>query len=138
MRICTTLASRLAACATAMICGLAVTAAAAEPARLHEARLSAICRLMQVDTVQFEPSRDGWSLYIAGLKDFANMDVGLENRVGPQGQWTLEVVGCTPNFIGLPIRTPYWLDVPLSQFPHARSIRIVGSNGVWRPRLPRR
>jgi hypothetical protein len=78
------------------------------------------------------------SLYIAGLKDFANMEVGLEHRLSSAGLLTIEVVGCTPNFIALPIRTPYWIDVPLADIPAARSIRVVGSNGAFRPQLPRR
>lgn len=127
------------ASAAVLVSCLAATVAPAEPARVVPAAFQGTCSLVQVDTVQFEPaSGGGWSLYIAGLKQFANMGVSLENRVGPRGDWTLEVVGCTANFLALPVPTQYWLDVPLSQLPNVRSIRVVGSNGVWRPRLPPR
>ncbi len=128
-----------AAAAAAMVSGLAATGAPAGPAHVVPAAFQGTCSLVQVDTVQFQPaSGGGWSLYIAGLKQFANMGVSLENRVGPRGEWTLEVVGCTVNFLILPVPTQYWLDVPLRDLPNVRSIRVVGSNGVWRPKLPPR
>ena len=112
-----------------------------QEARLHKTSglLSGSCRLVPVDSVQFQDGgRRGWYLYIGGLRRFANMNVGLDHRGISKGALTVEVVGCTGNFIALPIATPYNLEIPLRDLPPAKAIRIVGADGVTVHRLPGR
>jgi hypothetical protein len=101
--------------------------------------LAGSCQLVPVDTVQFEDGgRRGWYLYVGGMRRFANMDVGLEHRGMIKGALTIEVVGCTGNFIALPIATPYYVELPLRDVPPAKTIRIVGADGVTLHRVPGR
>lgn len=94
------------------------------------------CRLVEVDTISLDRTSGGRpSLYIAGMKTFANMDVHLEHRGLRSGAVSIAVVGCTPSFIPLPIATPYWVDLPLADI-RARHVEIVAANGTWRRRLP--
>lgn len=114
--------------------------ASGEPAMLHKTTgVGPRCRLAKIDSVYFKDGgRRGWYLYIGGLQPFANMDVGLDHHSLRGGTLTLEVVGCTPNFIALPIPTPYWVELPLRDIPRARRVRIVGENGTVTRRLPGR
>jgi hypothetical protein len=128
-----------------LLIGLAIALFAAslargEPARRHAfSAFSGHCRLLYVDSVQFQDGgRRGWYLYIGGLRRFANMNVGLDHRALSRGVLTVEVVGCTPNFVALPIATPFDIELPLRDIPRARAIRIVGENGATVHRLPGR
>lgn len=111
-----------------------------QEAHIHKVSgLGGSCRLVPVDSVRFaDGGRRGWYLYIGGLRRFANMNVGLDHRGVSKGALTVEVVGCTGNFIALPISTPYNIEVPLRDLPPARAIRIVGADGVTVHRLPGR
>jgi hypothetical protein len=97
------------------------------------------CRLAKIDSVYFKDGgRRGWYLYVNGKQRFANMNVGLDHRSLRRGTLTLEVVGCTPNFIAVPIPTPYWVELPLRNVPNARRVRIVGANVTVTRRVPGR
>ena len=103
------------------------------------ARLGGRCRLIPIDSVSFEDEgrRVGLALSIGGPRPIANMDVILEHRIAKNGDWIVEVVGCTKNILVLPISTPYEVSVPISHVPSARHVRIVGANGSVRRRIPR-
>ncbi len=112
----------------------------AEPALLHKtAGVGPRCRLAKIDSVTFKDGgRRGWYLYVGGMRRFANMEVGLDHQSQRGGTLTLVVVGCTPNFIALPLPTPYWVELPLRDIPTARRVKIVGANGYVMRRLPGR
>lgn len=103
------------------------------------ARLGGRCRLIPIESVSFEDEgrRVGLALSIGGPRPIANMDVILEHRIAKNGDWIVEVVGCTKNILVLPIATPYEVSVPISHVPSARHVRIVGANGSVRRRIPR-
>lgn len=115
-------------------------AAQAEPAMIHKASgLGPKCKLLKIDSVFFmDGGKRGWYLYVGGFRRFSNMDVGIEHRGYRGGLLTVEVVGCTPNFIAFPLPTPFNLELPLRDIPQARRIRIVGANGTVTRRLPGR
>lgn len=97
------------------------------------------CRLAKIDSVYFrDGGRRGWYLYVGGFRPFANMDVGFDHHSLRGGTLTLEVVGCTPNFLALPVPTPYTVELPLRDIPGARRVTIVGENGSVTRRLPGR
>lgn len=101
--------------------------------------LSGRCGLVNVDSVYVQDGgRRGWYLHVGGMRRFANMDVGLDHRALEGGTLTLEVVGCTPNFIAFPVPTPYTLELPLRDVPGARRVRIIAANGTLLRRLPGR
>lgn len=102
-------------------------------------RLGGVCRLIPFDSVYFEPEgrRRGLALNVGGPRPFANMDVMLDHRIGKNGDWVVEVVGCRKNILVLPVPTPYVVSVPVSHVPSARYVRIVGANGSIRRRIPR-
>lgn len=117
----------------------ATMAKSATPEVRNVSALSGKCRLMFVDTVQFQDGgRRGWYLYIGGLRRFGNMDVSLDHRSFSRGVLTVDVVGCTGNIIALPIQTPFTIELPLRDFPKVRQIRVVGSNGTTLHKLPGR
>ena len=98
------------------------------------------CRLIPFDSVYFEDGgrRRGIILTIGGPRPSTSLDVVLEHYPAKNGNWTIEVTGCRGNFITLPIRTPYAMEIPLRRMPGARRVKIVGSNGVIYRRLPGR
>jgi hypothetical protein len=98
------------------------------------------CRLIDFDSVYFKDGgRRGIYLYIGGSRQFSNMDVALDQRPGNRrGDWIIEVVGCTSNFLVMPIPTPFNIEVPLRDLPGARTLRIVGSSGSITRRVPGR
>jgi len=112
----------------------------AEPAMIHKVSgLGPRCRLLKIDSVFFKDGgKRGWYLYVGGFRRFSNMDVGIEHRGYRGGLLTVDVVGCTPNFIAFPLPTPFNLELPLRDIPKARQIRIVGANGTVTRRLPGR
>ncbi len=114
--------------------------ASGEPAVLHQASvLAGRCRLVEVDSVYFmDGGRRGWYLYVGGLQRWANMDVSLDHRSLKGGTLTLEVVGCSLNFLVLPLRTPYVAELPLREVPGARRVKIIGANGYVRRDVPGR
>ena len=114
--------------------------ARAESAVLHKVSgLGGECRLLKVDSIYFmDGGRRGWYLYVGGMRRFANMNVSLIHRAARGGVLTLDVVGCTLNFIALPIPTPYVIELPLRDIPRARRVRIVGANGQSIRSLPGR
>ncbi len=102
-------------------------------------RLGGNCRLIPFDSISFEDEgrRVGLALSIGGPRPIANMDVILDHQISKNGDWVVQVVGCTKNILILPIATPYVVSVPLSHVPSARHVRIVGANGTVRRRIPR-
>ncbi|RME95109.1 MAG: hypothetical protein D6773_18770 [Alphaproteobacteria bacterium] len=98
------------------------------------------CRLLKIGSVSFMDGgrKRGWYFYVSGTRRFANMDVGFEHRDFRNGVLTLEAVGCTPNFLALPIPMPYTLELRLREFPAVREIRVIGSNGAVVRRVPGR
>ncbi len=102
-------------------------------------RLGGKCRLIPFDSISFEDEgrRVGLALSIGGPRPIANMDVILDHQISKNGDWVVQVVGCTKNILILPIATPYVVSVPLSHVPSARHVRIVGANGTVRRRIPR-
>ena len=105
-----------------------------------EAGLGGKCRLIDFDSVYFKDGgRRGVYLYIGGSRQFSNMDVALDQRPGSRkGDWIIEVVGCTSNFLVMPIPTPFNIEVPMRDLPGARTLRIVGSSGSITRRVPGR
>lgn len=100
---------------------------------------AAKCRLVNVDSVHFKDGgKRGWYLYVGGMKRFTNMTVGLDHAALARGTLTLEVLGCTANFIAIPVPSPYTVELPLKQIPGVRAVRIVGANGETRHKLPGR
>ena len=129
----------------ALSIGLTLVPGGSKPARGAEALLHKTigggprCRLAKIDSVYFKDGgRRGWYLYVGGFQPFANMNVGLDHHSLRGGTLTLEVVGCTPNFIALPLPTPYWVELPMRDVPKARRVRIVGENGSVTRRVPGR
>lgn len=114
--------------------------ATGEPGLLHQARgIAGKCQLVNIDSVYFmDGGRRGWYLYVGGMQRFANMDVGLDHHSLRGGTLTLKVVGCTGNFIVLPLPTPYTVELPMREVPGARRLRIVGANGFVRRAVPGR
>jgi len=102
--------------------------------------LAGKCRLIDFDSVYFKDGgRRGVYLYIGGSRQFANMDVALDQRPGSRrGDWIIEVVGCTSNFLVMPIPTPFNIEVPMRDLPGARTLRIVGSSGSITRQVPGR
>ena len=98
------------------------------------------CRLIDFDSVYFKDGgRRGVYLYIGGSRRFANMDVALDQRPGGRrGDWIIEVVGCTKNFLVMPIPTPFNIEVPMRELPGAKTLRIVGSSGSITRQVPGR
>ena len=98
------------------------------------------CRLIDFDSVYFKDGgRRGVYLYIGGSRQFSNMDVALDQRPGSRrGDWIIEVVGCTSNFLVMPIPTPFNIEVPMRDLPGARTLQIVGSSGSITRRVPGR
>ena len=98
------------------------------------------CRLIDFDSVYFKDGgRRGVYLYIGGSRQFANMDVALDQRPGGRrGDWIIEVVGCTKNFLVMPIPTPFNIEVPMRDLPGAKTLQIVGSSGSITRRVPGR
>lgn len=134
---------RLSAAMAVVVAGVSLLPGApaqGEPARLHKASgLGKKCRLLRVDSVDFmDGGRRGWYLYIGGIRQYANMNVGLEHHVQRGGMLTVEVVGCTPNVVALPVPTPFNIELPLRDIPRARKVRIVGETGASVHRLPGR
>ena len=105
-----------------------------------EAGLGGKCRLIDFDSVYFKDGgRRGVYLYIGGSRQFSNMDVALDQRPGSRrGDWIIEVVGCTSNFLVMPIPTPFNIEVPMRDLPGARTLQIVGSSGSITRRVPGR
>lgn len=102
-------------------------------------QLGGSCQLVNVDSVYFKDGgRRGVYLYVGGLRRFANMDVGFEHRRAGAGVLRVEVVGCTKNFLVLPIPTPYVLEFAMNEVPSARVVEIVAANGTARRRVPGR
>lgn len=96
------------------------------------------CRLVRIDSVYFmDGGRRGWFLYVGGHRRFSNMTVRLQHRSLKGGVLTLDVVGCTPNFVALPIPTPFNVELALNDMPRARSVRLIGANGQVTRRVPR-
>jgi len=62
----------------------------------------------------------------------------LRHRLGRNGWLTVEVVGCLNAIVGLPVQSPYAADLPMTDFPRVRRVKIVGSNGYVRRRVPKR
>lgn len=128
---------------TAVVAGLSLLPGApamGEPAQLHKTSgLGQKCRLLHVDSVDFmDGGRRGGYLYIGGLRQYANMNVGLDHYAQRGDTLTVEVVGCTPNAAALPVPTPFNIELPLRDIPRARKVRIVGENGASVYRLPGR
>jgi len=98
------------------------------------------CRLIDFDSVYFKDGgRRGVYLYIGGSRRFANMDVALDQRPGGRrGDWIIEVVGCTKNFLVMPIPSPFNIEVPMRDLPGAKTLQIVGSSGSITRRVPGR
>jgi len=98
------------------------------------------CRLIDFDSVYFKDGgRRGVYLYIGGSRQFSNMDVALDQRPGSRrGDWVIEVVGCTKNFLVMPIPTPFNIEVPMRDLPGAKTLRIVGASGSITRRVPGR
>jgi hypothetical protein len=105
-----------------------------------EAGLGGKCRLIDFDSVYFKDGgRRGVYLYIGGSRQFSNMDVALDQRPGSRrGDWIIEVVGCTSNFLVMPIPTPFNIEVPMRDLPGAKTLQIVGSSGSITRRVPGR
>ncbi|MGE0611768.1 MAG: hypothetical protein AB7O70_05435 [Hyphomicrobiales bacterium] len=102
-------------------------------------RLGGSCRLVNVDSIYFKDGgRRGVYLYVGGLRRFANMDVGFEHTRAGAGVLRVQVVGCTKNFLVMPIPTPYVLEFAMNEVPSARVVEIVAANGVARKRVPGR
>ncbi|MEC9367709.1 MAG: hypothetical protein VX871_03360 [Pseudomonadota bacterium] len=121
------------------VLALAAIMAPVTAGRTEASQISGSCRLVNVDSVYFrDGGKRGFYLYVGGMRRFANMDVGFEHRSAGKGLLRLEVVGCTKNFLVLPIPTPYVLDLAMNDIPSARSVEIVAANGIVRRRIPGR
>lgn len=111
----------------------------AEAGRIHKVRLGPSCQLIPIESVDFQRGRrSGWTLYIGGMRPYINMDVELRHQLGRRGALTVRVVGCLNAIIGLPLQSPYNVDLPMTTFPRVRRVKIIGSNGFVRRRVPRR
>lgn len=139
------LSRRVLGAAAAFVCGLAFILGTPPPAvaqglergqgsEIQLARLGGACRAIPFESANLEDGgRRGWYLVISGLRRFANMDVSLTHRRRGRGVWTVEVVGCTQNFIVIPLQTPYVIWLPLRNLPGARRVKVIGAGGhVWR------
>lgn len=113
---------------------------AADDGVVEAGLLGGECRLIDFDSVYFKDGgRRGVYLYIGGSRQFSNMDVALDQRPGSRrGDWIIEVVGCTKNFLVMPIPTPFNIEVPMRDLPGARTLQIVGSSGSITRRVPGR
>lgn len=128
---------RIGAVVAGAMLALTFATAGAGSAPLERVVLRGGCALVEVTAVAMQRYRTGWYLRINGMKPLANMEVSLEHsRIGP-GHWRTDVVGCTGGMVGLPIAAPYNFLLPVSELPGAGLVEIVGSNGVWRQRIPR-
>lgn len=133
--------ARLAGMAIAAATMLSASAGAQPDGNFLQAGyLTGKCRLIDFDSVYFKDGGGrGVYLYIGGSRQFTNMDVALEQRPGSRrGDWIIEVVGCTSNFLVMPIRSPYNIEVPMRDLPGARTLRIVGASGSITRKVPGR
>lgn len=103
--------------------------------------LAGECHAIDFNAVDIQWNRAGgyYQLTVSGLKRFANMRVSLSHKSygARPPYWATVVVGCWKNFIVIPIPTPYYVTMPLTQFVGTRGVEIVGATKVVRRRVPR-
>ena len=80
-----------------------------------------------------------YQLTVTGIKKFANMNVSFSHQSygARPAYWTSMVVGCWKNFVVIPIPTPFYVTMPLTQFVGTRGVEILGATMRVRRNVPR-
>ncbi|MEG6509104.1 hypothetical protein V6C03_08975 [Methyloligella sp. 2.7D] len=98
------------------------------------------CQPIDFDNVeiQYYRGRGIYQLKVSGFKKFSNMEVSLSHQSYSRrpAYWTTVVVGCWKNFLVLPVPTPYYVTMPLTDFVGTRGVEIVGATRTVRRNVP--
>ena len=80
-----------------------------------------------------------YQLTVSGIKPYTNMEVSLSRQAysSKPPYWRSVVVGCVKNFLVMPVPTPYYITVPLTEFVGTKGVEIVGASRSMRRNVPR-
>ena len=80
-----------------------------------------------------------YQLTVSGIKPYTNMEVSLSREAYSRKPpyWRSVVVGCVKNFLVMPVPTPYYITVPLTEFVGTKGVEIVGASRSVRRNVPR-
>ena len=88
------------------------------------------CERLDFESIMLEKNYDGqWELTVSGETPRINMDVALKPRFHEKRPnfWEVEVVGCYPGFIGLPLIGRFNTTINLEQAVGRKGVVIVGA-----------
>ena len=99
------------------------------------------CRLVDFDQAQIVTLRSfppQYVLHVSGIKPYLNMQVDLVPLVYIQQPeyWGIEIVGCLPGGIGLPVTAPYTAWINLSAITGTEGIEVIGARRSERLEVP--
>jgi hypothetical protein len=89
--------------------------------------------------IKWYGGRGIYQLTVSGIKPYTNMEVSLSRQPysSKPPYWRSVVVGCVKNFLVMPVPTPYYITVPLTEFVGTKGVEIVGASRSMRRNVPR-
>ncbi len=96
------------------------------------------CERLDFDGISLERMYDGsWELTVSGETPRINMDVVLKPRARPHQPnfWPVEVVGCYPGLIGIPIKGYFNTTIKLDEAMGKLGVAVVGATYFQKKRF---
>ncbi len=96
------------------------------------------CERLDFEDIMLEKTYNGqWELTVSGETPRINMDVTLKPRPHETRPnfWQIEVVGCYPGFIGLPISGRFNTTINIDEARGRKGIAVLGSTYYQKKRF---